>query len=200
MWRLGDSCCLKVREYTGCSTQRNGECNAHLHCCVLSVLSSVISARLGNCLKWAKLSLQRPNIWFPFSLCSSGGQWRLFHMQPPPPSTTAAPIPFLFPNPLIPSPPHLRQQCPSRRAAPLSTGFCGIYSNILTFRLPSLPEQKWFVTAGDGLGRRSFLQHPAFFSFLPSFFVDRMIFLFRRPSFFFFYPPLFTAAPPVSLA
>lgn len=83
----------------------------------------------------------------------------LLSPTPPTPNPT-----FLFPNPLIPSPPHLRQQYPSRRTAPLSTGFCGIYSNILTFRLPSLPEQKWFVTAGDGLGRRSFLQHPAFVS------------------------------------
>lgn len=74
------------------------------------------------------------------------------------------PPPHLYsPNPLIPSPPHWHQQYPSHRTAPLATGFCGIYSNILTFRLPSLPEQKWFVTAGDGLGRRSFLQHPAFF-------------------------------------
>ena len=70
-----------------------------------------------------------------------------------PSATAPSPTFFLFPNPLIPSPPHLRQQYPSHCTALLSTGFCGIYSNILTFRLPSLPEQKWFVTAGDGLGR-----------------------------------------------
>lgn len=156
MWRRGESGTV--------STQKQWWCTAYLHCCVLSASLSVIEARGGNCLKWAKISLQWPNLWFPFSSCSSSGLWRLFHMQtpysPPPPLNPT----FLFPNPLIPSPPHLRQQYPSRRTAPLSTGFCGIYSNILTFRLPSLPEQKWFVTAGDGLGRRSFLQHRAFLS------------------------------------
>lgn len=146
------------------STQRQWGCTAYLRCCVSPASLSVIEANGGNCLKWAKISVQLPNLWFPFSSCSSSGLWRLFHMQTPhhgPPPTPAPNPTFLFPNPLIPSPPHLRQQYPSRRTTPLSTGFCGIYSNILTFRLPSLPEQKWFVTAGDGLGQRSFLQHPA---------------------------------------
>lgn len=78
-------------------------CTAYLHCCVLSASLSVIEARGGNCLKWAKISLQWPNLWFPFSSCSSSGLWRLFHMQTP-----SSPPPHLF----IPQPSH-----------PLSTPF-----------------------------------------------------------------------------
>lgn len=95
------------------------------------------------------------------------------HAAPSTASAAAPPAPkptfFFSLSLLIPQLSHplstpffFRQQCSSCRTALLSTGFCGIYSNILTFRLPSLPEQKWFVTAGDGLGRRSFLWHPAF--------------------------------------
>lgn len=181
--------------------QREGwECTAYLCGCVLSASLSVIYAKQGNCLKWARPRWQI--LWFSFSSCSCSGSQRLYHMQPPPtlhhlccstPSTKAhLPPPLSFNSPTLSSPLHpiffFRQQCSSCRTALLSTGFCGIYSNILTFRLPSLPEQKWFVTAGDGLGRRSFLWHPAFVS-------PPLVLLCRKADFLFwlasFYPSSF---------
>lgn len=151
--------------------REGGACTAYLCGCVLSASLSVIYAKQGNCLKWARPRWQI--LWFSFSSCSCSGSQRLYHMQPPPPPPLQHPQhqspPFFSLSLLIPQLSHplstpffFRQQCSSCRTALLSTGFCGIYSNILTFRLPSLPEQKWFVTAGDGLGRRSFLWHPAF--------------------------------------
>ncbi len=81
------------------TVQKPWESKAYLHCCVLSAPLSVIQAKAGNCLKWAKISLRRPNLWFAFNSCSSSGLWRLFHMQTP---SAAAPQPHL----LIPQPSH----------------------------------------------------------------------------------------------
>lgn len=63
----------------------------------------VIWAKGGNCIKWAKISLHWPNLWFPFSLCSSSGLWRLFHMQTP---SLTAPQPHLFYSQTFSSPLH----------------------------------------------------------------------------------------------
>ena len=59
-----------------------------------------ISAKGGNCLKWAKISPQSPNLWFPFSSSSSRACEGYFACEPPPPLPPAPP--FFIPQPSHP--------------------------------------------------------------------------------------------------
>lgn len=159
-------------------TQQQWECVSVAVCCQCQYYQQVQRSSWPAIRK--KLFKMSPNIGAAaMSLISiwsvfSWGLWRVFHMQAPLPY--CPPTAFLFPNPLIPSPPHWRQQCPSHRNTPLSTGFCGIYSNILTFRLLHFPSRNdlWQLEMGSVGGASSYTR--AFFFFPLSFFVERPFF------------------------
>ena len=141
-----------------------------------------ISAKGGNCLKWAKISPQSPNLWFPFSSSSSPGLWRLFRMRTP---SAAAPSPTFFYSPTLSSPLHPICANNTPLAAPpysqqASVEFIQIFWHFASPHFPSRNDL-WQLEMGS-VGGASSNTPPS--PPPPSFFVERPIFLFWLPSFF----------------